>query len=138
MKRPVLAQLSAFGAAFVVIVAVTALWIVNLRLGPRIEGFTGGAMVLIVPIALLIVIVVWAVLRALSAGRAIGGVLAFVGGAILGLILVVGNCGPTACFLPGNERFAGWFVVVGGGLATLAHQMVLDRFSQETRDAHSS
>ena len=138
MRRPVLAHVSAIVVAVLVILAVSALWIVNLRMGPRLDGFSGGAMVIILPIGLLIVTAIWILLRALFLRGRVALWQAFLGGAVLALILVVGNCGPTACFVPGNERLVGWFMVIGAGLSTLAHHLVLGRFSQERNDAQTA
>ena len=136
MQRPVLANISAIAAAFLAIIAVSALWIVNLRMGPRLEGFTGGAMVIMVPVALLILTAIWIILRALfGRQRAIAPWLALAGGAVIGLVAVVANCGVTACFVPGSERLAGWFVVGGTGLAALVHHIVLSRFERRSVDA---
>ncbi|SDB13543.1 hypothetical protein SAMN02982931_01019 [Bauldia litoralis] len=132
VQRPILANITALAAALVVIIAVSALWIVNLRMGPPLEAFTGGAMVIYLPAMLLILTVLWVVLRALFVGgRALAVWMPFVGGAVLALIVVVANCGPTRCFVPGNERLLGWFAVGGAGLAALTHHLVLRRFAGE-------
>lgn len=139
MRRPILANICALAAAFVVIVAVTALWIVSLRLGPRLDGFSGGAMVIMMPIALFVLTAIWIVLRALfRRNRVFAAWIAFAGGAVIALVAVVANCGPTACFVPGNERLMGWFAVGGTGLAALVHHLVLARFAKETGHAHAN
>jgi len=137
VQRPVLAHISALAAALVVIVLVSALWIVNLRMGPRLDAFAAGPIVVFLPTVLLFITVVWVVLRAIfGRGRKLAAWTAVVGGAVLGLIVVVGSCGPTAC-LAGNERFMGWFAIGGAGLAALAHHLVLARFGGEAVDAQS-
>jgi hypothetical protein len=126
MKRPLRAHILALIAALATIVAVSALWIVNLWLGPPLDGWVAGPMVIFVPAFLLILLAVWLVVRAVlqswihwrSSTVALATLIPSVG-------IVVLNCGPTACFAPGNERLLGWFVVGGVVFAALVHHLVL-------------
>ncbi len=139
MLRPVLAHISALAAALGVIVVVSALWIVNLRMGPKLDAFAAGPILVFLPAMLLGLTAIWVILRAIFArGHGLAAWMAFGGGAVLGLIVVVGYCGPTACFVPGSERLMGWFAVGGTGLAALAHHLVLARFERGRVHAQSA
>lgn len=131
LRKPVLANLAAIGAAFAAIIAVTTLWVVNLRYGPRLDAFTAGAMLIAMPVLLVLVTALWVVIRALFARRRFGPVATFFAGATLACAVIVGYCGPTACFVSNANRMIGWFVVLGTALAALAHHAVLDRFARE-------
>lgn len=126
MKRRLSAHIFALIAAFAAIVAVSALWIVNLRVGPPLDGWVAGPMVIFVPAFIVILLVVWLVMRAISQSwvrwRTATVVLATL---ILSTALVILNCGPVACFAPGNERLLGWFVIGGLVIAALIHHLVL-------------
>ncbi len=112
-------------AAFAVFIAVSLLWIVTLRLGPKM-GLEGGAMVLYVPAYLFILALVWFAVRYVARVRwRLTNVLAVT--IVVPLVMVMADCGPIACFLPGPQRMSGWFVVVGLPLVALAHHFVLDR-----------
>jgi hypothetical protein len=126
MKSPLGAHILALIAAFATIVAVSALWIVNLRLGPPLGGWVAGPMVIFVPVFLLILLAVWLLVRAALQGR-IRWRSSTVALATLipSIAIVVLNCGPTACFAPGNDRLLGWFVVGGVVVAALVHHLVL-------------
>ena len=123
-----LAHLGALGAGFLVIVAVSAAWIVNLQRGPRLDGFTGGITVVFVPMVLLMLGAGWLAVRAI-AGRwkawTATSVLLVTAG--ISYVLTAITCGPIACFQPGPNRAMGWFVV--GGLTAIAavHHAVLGR-----------
>jgi hypothetical protein len=130
VQRPARAHIFALMAAFLAIVAASALWIVNLRSGPRLDGFTGGAMVIFVPFFLLIVFGVWLAIRGALHGRmAWKTVTVLIGSLILASLFVIGYCGPVACFTPGSNRLMGWFVLGGAVLAALVHHLVLNRFT---------
>jgi hypothetical protein len=120
-------------AAFLAIVVVTFGWIVNLRMGPRLEGFTGGPMALFVPLALLLLTAGWLILRGVLHGRVHWGVLGvLVVTAVATLVIVAVTCGPVACFVPGtSNRLAGWFLVLGVPLVALVHHLVLVSFPLE-------
>lgn len=130
MKRPALAHILALAAALLAVLAASALWIVNLRLGPPLDGWTAGPMVIFVPVFLLIVTIVWLAIRAALHGRiAWHATTVLVGSLVLSIVLVIGYCGPLACFTPGNNRLMGWFVVGGLASAALVHHIVLNRFT---------
>jgi hypothetical protein len=119
-------------AEFAVLFAVIGLWILHLRLGPPIEGFAGGPLLAAVPMLLLTLGIVWNALR-FSMRRSISWnpvtVAAAAGG--FGFVAIAFTCGPTACFIPGENRLLGWFVVGGITLAALAHHKVYVRFAGE-------
>lgn len=135
-KRPMRARLWALIAALAALVAVSALWIVHLRLGPRLDGFTGGPMVVFVPFFLLVATGLWLAVRAVLHGRVHWRALTVLAAAVaLTLVLIVLYCGPAACFVPGPNRLLGWFVVGGAGLAALVHHLVLEATSGGSRHA---
>jgi hypothetical protein len=130
VQRPARAHIFALMAAFLAIIAASALWIVNLRSGPLLDGFTGGAMVIFVPLLLLIVFGVWLAVRGALHGRmAWRTATVLIGSLILASLFVIGYCGPVACFTPGSNRLMGWFVLGGAMLAALVHHLVLNRFT---------
>lgn len=130
MPRPVVAQIAAALAALVAIAAVTALWIVNLRMGPRLEAFSGGPMVIFVPLALILLVLLWILIRGFFSSVVRWGALTTILGAGgLALLVVVLYCAPAACFMPDPGRLLGWFVVLGAAFAALVHHIVLARFS---------
>jgi len=125
MRRRARANILAPIAASVVFLIVSALWIVSLRLGPRM-GLEGGAMVLFVPAYLVILTAVWFVVRAVARIRwRPTNILAVA--IIVPLVLVISDCGPIACFVPGPHRMSGWFIVVGLPAIALTHHFVLNR-----------
>lgn len=130
--RVVRAFLLSVLAEFLVLFAVIALWILNLRLGPPIEGFSGGPLLALVPMLLLTLGIVWIALR-FGMRRSInwtpGTVAAAAGG--FGFVAIAFSCGPGACFMPGEYRLLGWFVVGGIVLAALVHHWVYVRFAGE-------
>ena len=136
MKRPLRAHIVALIASFVTILAVSALWIVNLRMGPELDGFTGGAMLVYVPFAILIVTGVFLLVRALLhhriKWRAVTVVITSIAFALWPAILY---CGPVECFAPGRNHLMGWFIIAGVALAALVHHVVLDRFPAEAAHA---
>jgi hypothetical protein len=136
MKRPVRAHVYALLAAFVAVVVVSALWIVNLRMGPPLDGFTGGPMVIFVPFFLLILSGLWFAVRAVLHGRVHWRWLTvIVAAAALAVAPVILYCGPVACFTPGANRQMGWFVVGGLALVALVHHIVLNATSRGARHA---
>jgi hypothetical protein len=136
MKRPARAHIVALFAALVTIVVVSALWIVNLRLGPRLEGFTAGPMAIFVPFAMLVLTGLWLLIRGALHGRVTWTSVMVLGwGLGLSLVVVAAYCGPVACFVPGNNRLMGWFVVGGVTLAVLFHHLVLEALSGERSHA---
>lgn len=126
MKRPLIAQMFALIGALATVVATSALWIVNLRLGPPLDGWVAGPMVIFLPAFVLILLAVWLLVRAALHGR-IRWRISTVALAtlVLSVAVVIVNCGPTACFTPGNDRLLGWFVVGGVVAAALIHHLVL-------------
>lgn len=126
MKRPLSAQIFALIAALATVVATSALWIVNLRLGPPLDGWVAGPMVIFLPAFVLILLAVWLLFRAALHGR-IRWRISTVALAtlVMSVAVVIVNCGPTACFTPGNDRLLGWFVVGGVVAAALIHHLVL-------------
>ncbi len=130
MQRPARAHIFALMAAILAIITASALWIVNLRSGPRLDGFTGGALVIFVPLLLLIVLGIWLAIRGALHGRmAWRTVTVLIGSLVLASLFVIGYCGPIACFVPGSNRLMGWFVLGGAVLAALVHHLVLNRFT---------
>ena len=113
-------------AAVAVIVAVSAAWIVHLRLGPRLEGWVAGPMVIFVPMMALVIYGVWMLVRAV-AGRWIrwaAGTVAL-GSAATVLVVLGVYCGPTACFVADSpNRQLGWFVLAAVVGAAIAYQLV--------------
>ena len=130
VKRPARAHIYALIAAFLAIVAASALWIFNLNQGPPLDGWTAGPMVIFVPFFVLIIFAVWLLIRGSVHGR-IGwrAMTVLAATLVLSAILVVGYCGPVACFTPGTNRLMGWFVVGGVAIAALVHHLVLNRFT---------
>jgi hypothetical protein len=137
MKRPARAHVFSLLAALATIVAVSALWIVNLRLGPPLEAWTGGATVILIPIGLVILTAGWLVVRGLLHGRVHWRAVTVLAVTILvPLAVVVVTCGPVACFEPGRPNYAaGWFVVGGVALTALVHHIVLNATSGGSRSA---
>lgn len=127
MQRSLGAHLFALIAAFAVVVAVSALWIANLRLGPPLDGWVAGPMVIFVPAFVGGFLVVWLITRtALQRRIPWRGSTVALSTLLPSTALVVLNCGPTACFVPGNSnRLLGWFVVGGVVVAALVHHFVL-------------
>jgi hypothetical protein len=120
-------------AEFAVLFAVIGLWMLNLRLGPPIEGFAGGPLLAAVPLLLLTLGIVWIALR-FGMRRSVNWTPVTVAAAAagFGFVAIAFSCGPTACFAPGENRLLGWFVVGGIVLAALAHHWVYVRFAGET------
>ena len=56
----------------------------------------------------------------------------FKGSLALSAVLVVGYCGPLACFASGNNRLMGWLFVGGVAAPALLHHIVLNRFTPVT------
>jgi hypothetical protein len=130
VHRPARAHIFALVAAFLAIIAVSALWIVNLRSGPPLDGFTAGPMVIFVPFFLLIIFAVWLAIRGALQGRiAWRSATVPFGALLLAVVFVIGYCGPVACFTPGSNRLMGWFVLGGVAFAALLHHLVLNRFT---------
>jgi hypothetical protein len=126
MKRPLSAQIFALIAALATVVATSALWIVNLRLGPPLDGWVAGPMVIFLPAFVLILLAVWLLVRAALHGRIRWRISTVVLATLVpSVAVVIVNCGPTACFTPGNDRLLGWFVVGGVVAAALIHHLVL-------------
>lgn len=128
MKRPARAHILALVAAFAAVVVVSALWIVNLRMGPPLEAWTGGATVIIVPMALVALTAGWLIVRGVLHGRVHWHAVTVLAVSAVGtLAVVVVACGPLACFLPSRSNyFMGWFVVLGVALTALVHHIVLN------------
>lgn len=126
MKRPLSAHILALIAGLATVVATSALWIVSLRLGPPLDGWVAGPMVIFVPALVLILLTVWLLVRAALHGRIRWRISTVALATLLPAVaVVVLNCGPTACFVPGNDRLLGWFVVGGVVAAALIHHVVL-------------
>lgn len=120
MKRPLSAQIFALIAALATVVATSVLWIVNLRLGPPLDGWVAGPMVIFLPAFVLILLAVWLLVRAALHGRIRWRISTVVlATLLLSVAVVIVNCGPTAC------RLLGWFVVGGVVAAALIHHLVL-------------
>jgi hypothetical protein len=119
-------------AEFVVLFGVIGLWLLNLRSGPSLENSPNAQLLAVVPMLLLSLGIVWLALR-FGMRRSITWTPATVatGAGSFGFVAIAFSCGPGACFLPGDYRLAGWFVVVGIILAALAHHYVYVRFAGE-------
>ncbi len=130
VKYPLKAHLLALVAAFAVVIVVVGLWIVALRMGPRMDSFVAGPMIIAAPFLLVAGIFLWLCLRAgiwirWTALTVLGVSFGF---AVIAVALI---CGPTACFTPGPNRMMGWFVVGGVAAAALAHHLALVAVSGE-------
>lgn len=135
MRRPARAHILALLATFLAIVAVSALWIVNLRLGPPLEGLSGGPMVVFVPFVMLIFVGVWLVIRGLLHGRVKWRLTTVVLTTLVAsVVVVVFTCGPISCFTPGANRLLGWFVVGGVTIAALVHHLILNSFTPVSKN----
>jgi hypothetical protein len=119
-------------AEFIVLFAVIGLWILNLRLGPPVEGSPAAPLLAVVPLLLLTLGIVWIALR-FGMRRSVNWTPATVAAAAggFGVVATVFSCGASACFVPGEYRLLGWFVVGGIVLAALVHHWVYVRFAGE-------
>jgi hypothetical protein len=137
MKPPARAHVVSLLATLATMVAVSALWIVNLSLGPPLEAWTGGATVIMIPIGLLVLTAGWFAIRGVLHGRVHWRAISVLAVTIIvSLAIVVVTCGPIACFAPGRPNYAaGWFVVGGLALTALVHHVVLNAMSGVGRDA---
>ncbi len=119
-------------AEFAVLFAVIGLWILSVRLGPPIDGFAGAPLLAMVPMLLLTLGIVWNVIR-FSMRHSINWTSATIAGSAagFGFVAIAFTCGPTACFIPGENRLLGWFVVGGIILAALAQHKVYVRLAGE-------
>jgi hypothetical protein len=129
-SRKTRAFLLAALAEFLVLFAVIGLW--NLNIGW--DAPVGSLPLLgVVPMLLLTLGSVWLALR-FGMRRSIKwtpGTVATAAGSF-GFVAVAFSCGAAgACFLPGEFRLLGWFVVGGIVLAALAHHYVYVRFAGE-------
>ena len=117
-------------ATFLVIVAVSAAWIVNLRMGPPLEGLAAGATVLFVPMVIVVLTAGWLIVRGVLHGRVRWRAVTVLAVAVaVSFALIAVNCGPVACFRAGPPNYlAGWFTLVGVPLAALVHHVVLVSF----------
>jgi hypothetical protein len=132
--RPVASHTLAIAAAVLALVAAAAVWIVNLRAGPRL-GLEAGAMVVIVPLAMLVLFAMWLVVRTLLARRIRWGALGMTAVcAMLTYTIVAVACGPITCFQAGPHRAMGWFLVGGVAAAALVHHVVLGRLAAPRAD----
>jgi hypothetical protein len=123
--KPAAAHSIAIAAVILVIVTVTAGWIVNLRAGPKL-GLEAGAMVVMVPLALFVLTAMWLTVRAMAEKRLrLNALAATAICAFFAYILVAVTCGPIACFQAGPNRAMGWFLVGGVALAALVHHVLL-------------
>ena len=131
MRRTARAHIAALVAAFLTILAVGALWIVNLRMGPKL-GLEGGAMVVFLPLMLLLATALWLIVRGVLHGRVRWTAIKVVVASLaLAYVVVAVDCGPIACFAPGPDRLLGWFLVGGVALTAFVHHMVLNSFAVE-------
>jgi hypothetical protein len=130
--RNVQAFVLALIAEFVVLFAVIGLWLLTLRFGPPPENSPNAQLLGVVPMLLLSLGIVWQAIR-FGMRRSIDWTPATVatGAAGFGFVAIAFSCGPGACFLPGEYRLMGWFVVGGIILAALAHHYVYVRFAGE-------
>jgi hypothetical protein len=127
VSRPARAHVAAIAASAVVVVAVSALWLMHFRTYPGGSGFDDLSSVY-VPFALLGLSALWLVVRALLEGRFRWRVVTvFIVSLAFALAPVLIYCGPVACFIPGPQKYMGWFLVIGVAVAALAHHIVLGR-----------
>ncbi|CAN5313419.1 hypothetical protein BH10PSE9_BH10PSE9_18430 [soil metagenome] len=125
--HPVRAHLAAVAASIVVVIVVSALWLIHFKTYPRGTGFDDLSGV-VVPFALLGLTALWLVVRALLEGRLRWRVVTvFIVALAFALAPVLLYCGPVACFMPGPQKYMGWFLVLGVAVAALAHHVVLLR-----------
>ena len=135
MKRPIGAHLLALLAALVVVVAVSAVWLMHFKSYPRGTGFDGLTGIF-VPFVLLVLSGLWLLVRTLLHRRVRWRTVTVAITALaFALAPVILNCGPTACFTPGPEKMMGWFVVIGVVLAALVHHVLLARLTPENDHA---
>jgi hypothetical protein len=130
--RNLQAFLLALIAEFAVLLGVIGLWIVNLRLGGPVENSPDAPLLGVMPMMLLSLGIVWLALR-FGMRRSIDWTTTTVatGAASFGFVATAFSCGSGACFLPGEYRLFGWFVVGGIVLAALVHHFVYVRFAGE-------
>jgi hypothetical protein len=124
-----LAHLAAIAAGLAVIILVSAAWIVHLRLGPRLDGWVAGPMIIGVPFVLLVTGAAWLVMRAiLQRWRPLTALSAVLVATLTVYAAMTVTCGgPFACLMPGPNRMLGWFVLAGIALFALVHHIVLTR-----------
>jgi hypothetical protein len=130
---PVASHTLAIAAAVLALVAAAAGWIVNLRAGPRL-GLEAGAIVVIVPLAMLVLFAMWLVVRTLLARVRRGALGMTAVCAMLTYTIVAVACGPITCFQAGPHRAMGWFLVGGVAAAALVHHVVLGRLAAPRAD----
>ena len=125
MKYPLRAHLLAMVAALSAIVIATAAWIVNLRMGPPLDGFVAGPMVIMVPFALLALVGLWFALRS-GIWIRWTALIVLIASLAYAFAVIAVLCGPVECFTPNNHnRLMGWYIVGGVGLAALVHHVAL-------------
>lgn len=130
MDRPVTAHVWSLVAAAVVLVGVSALWL--LWRGGSL-GDVGAAEV---PFGLLFLTAVWLIVRAVAHGRMSWHVVTvIVAAAALAYGQVAIYCGPFACFAGGDAAMMGWFLVGGAVLIALVHHFVLETATKGGRHA---
>jgi len=88
------------------------------------------------PWALLTVMLVWVIIRAIAHGRMSWHVVAvFVAAGALAYGQVAIYCGLLACFSPGAARAIGWVLVIGAIAGPLAHPFPLEATRKGPRHA---
>lgn len=132
-KRNFGAHILALLAAGAVIAVASAAWIVSLQMGPPLDGFVAGPMIIFVPMFLVVGTGLWLAVRAILHGRVRwrGWLVALVS-AVVGFGLTLVYCGPSACFsgMGGTHGMMGWFVLIGTMLSALVHHVILELTSR--------
>lgn len=136
MKRVALPHAVSVIAALEVIALASLAWVVNVRSGPPI-GPRSGVIVVFMPLALLILFAMWMVLRFVILRRiAWPAYLVLAVAIVVGYLIVAASCGPTACFVPGPNRFMGWYLVLGVAGAAFVHHLALTSFDKKNPNGH--
>jgi hypothetical protein len=120
--KPWLANLAAIGAALLAIVVISAVWIVFLRNGPKLDAWVAGPMIVAVPLALLVLTAMWLLARvALARWVEWNSVRVLAGSLMLAYLVTAITCGPIACFQALPSFWVGWFLVLGAAIAACVH-----------------
>jgi hypothetical protein len=115
-------------AAFVVAGVAGLAWLVHLRLRPDFQGFAPGLTLFGVPALVFGLTFIWLLARGVAEGTARWNfVIVLIGACAFAYATTALMCGPVACFVPGQNRYMGWFIVAGVAAAALAHHFVRER-----------
>lgn len=131
-KHSAKAHAVALGLVFLIIIALSTVWVFHLKAGPRLDAWTGAVTVLYVPAVLILFGVGWLSIRfalvrfvQLSAWNVLGASL------LAAFLFITVTCGPFACFaLSASQRGMGFFLLAGAALIALSHQYILVRIDR--------